>query len=516
MLKYDITDLGYQYKGAATVKNASMDIGPWHIIDIPIDIDEDDVKKDILNFINGICALEIPTSLRCNLRCKYCYVEDPRMKNKDVSKEIVFKILNEASKRFPMLMKENVNDKKKAHLSAWGAEPFMNVETLETLYEFGHDNYGPNNYVIGTSTNGTIWSDRISQFFVNIINDSALRDIQISLDGPPEVQNRNRPYNNGKQSFDDVKNFVFKFRDLVQSMGIKNRLDHFCSTIHLQDEDFDKMWIAAARFFSEPNTWHNSTPSLPMRMSGEDMYGEGEVEKFVRAQKLMLGLVKERAKQNIRIVDFYTMKLFGNISCKSRNANPFCSAINTQVGVDVDGSIYPCHGAITTTSYKPFLWLGNLFDGVLSYIKLKRNIDYQYNNWNRGKCSECPIYHYSSGSICWSCAPHNLAITGEPTIDNILKCKAYNESFQYWVEIAKINIDNNILSEIDDFVPELMCKNKIGIYSDNMHYDRNYDGIIARSIEKICNKTIEVDDMWYENKWWTFDNFMEATIKESR
>jgi radical SAM protein with 4Fe4S-binding SPASM domain len=512
MLKYDLDDLGYQYKGAATTKSNEMDFNGWHIIDIPDNLSTEMIEHHLNEFINKICAIEIPTSLRCNLRCKYCYVEDPRMKNKNVSREVVMKILDSSSKMFPRMRRENVNEKNKAHLSAWGAEPFMNVDTLEAMVEFGHDLYGKDNYVLGTSTNGTIWSDRIAKFFEFLINDNALRDIQISLDGPPEVQNRNRPYSNGKPSFDDVKNFTFNLRSLFKDLGINGKRDHFCSTIHLQDDDFADEWIKAAEFFSEPNQWHTCIPSLPMRMSGEDMYSEKEIDKFVDAQRRMLELAKKRVKEGIMMVDFYTMQLFGNINCKSRNAFPFCSAINSQVGIDLDGSIYPCHGAITTPEYKPFLWLGNIFDGVLSYSKLVRNVNYQYNNWNRGKCSSCPIYHYSSGSICWSCAPHNMAITGEPCIDNILKCKAYNESFEYWVEIAKMCINNSILDEID-IKPEVELERKITSHINNMHYDRNYDGIIDASVRKVCNKNINIDNMYYSDKWWVFDNFLEETKK---
>jgi radical SAM protein with 4Fe4S-binding SPASM domain len=300
----------------------------------------------------------------------------------------------------------------------------------------------------------------------------------------------------------------------MKELNLKQKIDHFCSTIHLQDDDFADMWIAAARFFSEPDQWHTSLPSLPMRMSGEDMYGEREVEKFVDAQRRLLELAKERAKQGIMLVDFYSMKLFGNVDCKSRNAFPFCSALNSQIGIDIDGSIYPCHGAITTPIWKPFLWIGNIFDKVISYTKLMRNLDYQYNNWNRAKCSSCTVYHYSSGSICWSCAPHNLAITGEPTIDNILKCKAYNESFKYWVEIAKMNINNDILKEIDSSIPELEAKNKIDSIRQGMHYNRNYDGIIAASVKKIQGKDIDIKDQYYSNNWWNFDDYMNVCGRE--
>jgi len=508
VLKYDLNDLGFEYKGAATVANKEMKIGPWNIIDIPKDIDDKKVENDVKQWINKICAIEIPTSLKCNLRCKYCYIDDLRMKNKDVSKGDVTIILEESSEMFPGLMNRNIHDKKKAYLTSWGAEPFVNISTLEAMYEYAHEYYGKNNYVLGLSTNGTVWTDRIKQLFINLHNDGALKEIQISLDGPPDVQNKNRPYINGKPSFDSVKDFTLKFIDLMIELGVKEKKHHFCSTIHLQDDDFVNMWIESAKFFSEPNQWHTQS-FLPMRMSGEDMYGKEEIDKFIEAQKQMVDIVKERVKDNIGIFPFYTMKLFGDTSCKSKNAFPFCSAMNTQVGVDIDGSIYPCHGPITTPMYKPWFWIGNLFDKTISYKKLIRNIYYQYNNWNRAKCTSCLIYHYSSDSICWSCGPHNLAVSGEPTIDNIMKCDAYNKSFPYWVEIAKMTMNNPILNEIPMLI-DVELKDKLKFNTQGLHYDRNYDGIIQSSTQKICQKNINnTENMYYESEWWDFDDFFQ-------
>ena len=90
-------------------------------------------------------------------------------------------------------------------------------------------------------------------------------------------------------------------------------------------------------------------------------------------------------------MDYYTSKLFETVSCTSRNANPFCSAMDTQVAIDLDGSIYPCHGPITTPTYKPWLWFGNLFDKTISYTKWVRNIHYQFTQWNKAKCTDCPV-----------------------------------------------------------------------------------------------------------------------------
>lgn len=510
MIKYDLSDLGFNYKGAASIKETSIKVGKWTLIDIPVDLDIEDVKKQFIRFMDKIVALEIPTSLKCNLRCKYCYIEDPRLKNKDVSKIEIQNILDKTKEIIPNF---SVDSNKKVFFSPWGAEPTLNIDTLNTLYEFCHENYGKDKYKISTSTNGTLWNKQLESFLINILKDNALPDIQISLDGPPEVQDKYRTYINGNPTFKDVEKFTLNLISLLKDQGVKDKKHHFCSTIHLQDPNFDKMWIAAAEFFSEPNKWWTSLPGLPMRMSGEDMYGEQEINRFINAQKLMLDLVRKRADQGVTVLDFYTMKLFGSIDCKSKNAFPYCSAMNTQIAIDLDGSIYPCHGPITTPVSKPFFWFGNLFEGVISYKSLIRNLNYQFNTWNKGKCTSCAIYHYTTGNICWSCGINNFSTTGEIATDNILKCIAYGESFKYWVEIAKMNINNPILDEIpkDLFCEPIKTSNKrIDSLRKDMHFDRNYDGKITESVRKLCNVDIDMKDTYFTDKWWKFDNFINC------
>jgi len=51
------------------------------------------------------------------------------------------------------------------------------------------------------------------------------------------------------------------------------------------------------------------------------------------------------------------------------------------------------------------------------------------------------------------------------------------------------------------------------INRDNIHFDRNYDGIISSSIKKICNCDIELEDMYYTDEWWNMDNYFDMVSK---
>ena len=533
MIKYDLNDIGYKYKGISSTKVTSIKSkSGWNIIDIPVDEDINKIEKFVEDFIGKIVAIELPTSLVCNLRCKYCYIDDPRMKNKIVSSDTITSILEKVKEYFPRFDPKNVNEKDKVYFSPWGAEPFANISTLETVYEFAHEHYGKDKYILHTSTNGTISSKKIFDFLNNVYMDGALPSIQVSLDGPEYLQNKYRPSINDKiNSYEQVKKFCFALNDISKEHNIKNRLYSFCSTIHLVDDDFAKHWVDAADFFSEPNTWHTSLPSLPMRMSGEDMASPEHVERFVEAQKLIFELIKNKTKKNnIPIVDFYSYKLFGMLSTKTRNSFPYCSALNTQMGIDVDGNIYPCHGPITSPEYKPFLWLGNIFEKTISFKQLYRNLSYQYGTlWTKGKCKECPLNIFSLGNICWSCAPHNLAITGEPSMDSVIKCIAYEASFKYWIAIAKMCIDNPILNKIpenwyndiilsEDDINAIKQNDKIQnpITKHKCHFDMNYDGLIEKAVERMALFNKCKQNCGYEkltDSWWEFDNYLDIVAK---
>jgi len=126
MPKYDLVDIGLMYRGVSSVGSYKTKLNEWEIIDIPHDIPEEKAKSFVNKFLNKICAVEIPTSLVCNLRCRYCYIDDPRMKNKVVSTESVEKILEESSQMFPGLSKDietrkKLNGKGDVYLSPWGA-----------------------------------------------------------------------------------------------------------------------------------------------------------------------------------------------------------------------------------------------------------------------------------------------------------------------------------------------------------------------------------------------------------
>jgi len=506
---WDLNIYGFSTIGPATPKEYSINLGDWEIIDIPFDVDKEEAKRYISNFLDKIVAIEMPTSLQCNLRCKYCYITNPKYKNTVVKSSQIEKIINNVKNLLPNFKE---NSKEKIYFTPWGAEPLININTIEVIYnKIKEFNY--KNVTMNFSTNATILNEKVKDILYKLIDKDIIKDIQVSIDGPPDIQNYYRPFLNDSPSFDSVVEFVKWIKEIEREK--KKKILHFCSTIYLRDENFINDWYKATDFFSDKDNELFFTQVMPSRMSGEDLTNDEMVEIFVEAMRQSTDLLTKKAKnQNIGLVDFYTNKLFGIPSACSRTAYPYCSALNTQIAIDLDGSLYPCHGPITNPiNEKPWVWFGNIFEKKISYRRLKRAIFSLYGGTIfKGKCNDCIIYQLTRSPICWSCYSHNLAVSNEPLTDSIYRCFAFNKSFKYWLIQALVSIENSyvfplLTKKMIEFLGiekiESNVKNKIS-YKTSSKYTYGYDGVLVNACKKM-EKNISFGG--YVSEWWRMDDF---------
>lgn len=128
---------------------------------------------------------------RCNLRCSYCiysgkYIGARRHSNRDMSYETARTAVD----------KFFLNASDKVNISFYGGEPLLNFELIKNIVEYTKVSYKKNiNW--GMTTNGTLLSTEICKFlYENNFN------FAVSLDGPKEIHDRYRKFNDGKGSFD--------------------------------------------------------------------------------------------------------------------------------------------------------------------------------------------------------------------------------------------------------------------------------------------------------------------------
>lgn len=403
----------------------------WTIVNVPKDIPLNTAKNNVHNFLTNIASLEIPTSLKCNLNCDYCYIREKWIKNIDVDLETVKILLDNGLNK---ILYYNREKKNQLNLCSWGAEPLCNLKTLELLV----DTCINNGIKFSTSTNATIVNEKIKEIFTKIFKNGLTETIQVSLDGPAEIQNLHRKTLSGKDTFDSVISFIEMLNDIQKELNINHRLFTICGTIEL-NEDTPEAFIKSAKWFLDKKSPVYSR-IIPIRLENSIQFNRKLSEIFVETIRQFLKFAEEYYNTTGQaVIDYYTAKLFLNTD--RINGCTSCSAMRSQAAVDVDGSIYMCHGPITSPKIKPYTHFGNVLDGIIDFSSMISNIDYTISDkLYSAICKECPLISSPdiTGFLCHSCPIINLLYNGNFVHYDHFRCEAYKNSLPYFRKIFEI------------------------------------------------------------------------------
>jgi len=119
---------------------------------------------------------------KCNLNCVYCYekYKNTQVMDVDDAKKYIYKAFEEAAR---------AGRYKALELSMMGGEPLLEFEKIKEISEWVWSHDWPLDYILFASTNGTLLTEEMKQWF------SDNRDkfvLGISLDGTAESQSSNR------------------------------------------------------------------------------------------------------------------------------------------------------------------------------------------------------------------------------------------------------------------------------------------------------------------------------------
>lgn len=166
------------------------------------------LMKEIDTKTSGqIDTLYLILSKNCNLRCKYCMVQNGGYKKQDMSMVIAIRTID----LFAKYIKNN--HRESGRVIFYGGEPLMNkqlfidiVKYIKTLNV---------NIIMSLVTNGTLLDPDV----VNIIEQNNIT-VGISLDGPKALNDKNRIYRDGRGTFDDVVSGIEILKERGISYGI--------------------------------------------------------------------------------------------------------------------------------------------------------------------------------------------------------------------------------------------------------------------------------------------------------
>lgn len=176
-----------------------------HRPEISSGIESENDVKTLLE--SGIRQIVLNVTTRCNLNCRYCtfsgnYSVNKGRKKDDMSFKTAKKAIDFFIKNSPGTQNETP-----AAVTFYGGEPLLTFGLIKEVVELMKGLKLADKYNFSLTTNGTLLTKDVIEYFVkNNIS------ILISLDGPKEINDRYRVFNNGKGTFDRVIKNISQIR----------------------------------------------------------------------------------------------------------------------------------------------------------------------------------------------------------------------------------------------------------------------------------------------------------------
>jgi uncharacterized protein len=356
----------------------------------------------------------------CNLACKYCYVpenaEQGTMDDKALANTI---------EKFTLFNGKERHDGNKieSHFIWHGGEPLLMglpffqkvVEIEKPLRDAG--------YCItnGIQSNGTL----INEDFLDFLEEQNDFNVGLSLDGPQEMHDAIRPYNDGSGSFKDVYRTVKLFQKRNEKLKKEGKKIYLgggviCILNRLNIDRIEELY----KFFHEENI---SVKVNPLIKSGRavPIYKDISInpKEFGEAMIKLFEIWFYDHKQRIDIDPFDL--LMGNIMTKVPHGCQYGeSCQNHFISIGPTGAVYPC-GRFDGT---PEFYLGNINEQSIEEIN-KHPVKEQFKKRSYETVKGCEPCEYKD--ICNSGCAHNAYMIRGNIMDRDYYCAGEKMLFKH-------------------------------------------------------------------------------------
>jgi len=324
--------------------------------------DDKDLKEVIssYNYINsglfyGTHLFIFVLTLDCNLNCLYCQA-NTSLKKCMMSKEIAQKAIDIALQ----------SPAERITFEFQGGEPLLNYGVLKYIVEYTHAHNHSKTINFSLVTNAQCLTKDILEFLHK--NDV---HICISLDGPKEIHDYNRPTKSGKSNFDVANYWYTVAKELYSHSKDRVALLPTITTKSLADPK------GIVDFYVNSNVSHISIRSLsPFGRASENWTKisytpEDFIDFYVRCMDYIISLSIE-GKTTIResFTEMILCKILGKQPVNYTDLRSPCGATTGQIAINWNGKAYTCDegrmmsnigielfciGDVMTDSYKDFI-----------------------------------------------------------------------------------------------------------------------------------------------------------------
>lgn len=332
---------------------------------------------------------------KCNLACKYCYVN--KSENK-MSEETARK----ACDFFEEYFEQALCTDERIHVSFHGGEPLLNFEIIYIIVEWFQKRYS-DRVTFALTTNGTIYDERMFDFITKNIQ------ISLSLDGDKVSNDTNRIFKNANKSVYDLAKKTFHYIDSNKSpCRIRMTVNH--SNINHLYENYVHLYEMKPTVVSFALDASSSWTSDDMQVYYEN---------YVQIINYLLENNREEA--------YYELYNFTQEHFRNRET---CSGGIKGLHISSKGEIFPCELAIGDEEFK----IGTVERGITKDSLLKF---FMINKQEVAVCKECSFKNNCEGPVCKVINKYSTGDSLNPSVficnENEVLYKVYKK-YEYLLE----------------------------------------------------------------------------------
>lgn len=347
---------------------------------------------------------------QCNMACVYCYGQGGEYADKGMMDEnIAFKAID-----WLMVNSDRID---KVHVGFFGGEPMMNFPLITKVVKYAKKSAEKLGKTVSFSmtTNASLLTDRRIDF----LRRENIRPL-VSFDGSAELQNRQRPFRNGKASYKKVHANVQKLiKVFPRTMA---RATHYGDTdpaeirAGVEQAGFRVFSIVRASPVILAGTIPVDTTQLQV--------SPADVRRLALERTLadeFLCTIKTRtfsATGRNGVVGFYMSQLLS----KSKR-HYYCGIGRGMAAVTASGEIYPCHR---------FAGQEDMKLGTLESYRVDGLTDHHQAQVDRlPECRNCWARYACGGG----CAYQNKAVRGDWHLPDISSCQETKDLFELSIHL---------------------------------------------------------------------------------
>ncbi|MEN6462420.1 MAG: radical SAM protein [Syntrophomonas sp.] len=320
-----------------------------------------------------ISTIALFLTYACNLKCIYCYEDGIKHENEISLQE------ETAMQTVDWLMVQSKQEKK-LKIIFFGGEPFLNFSLMRKVVEYSEQkaNELEKTITFYVTTNGTLFNEEVNTFLKkhNV-------NVTISIDGTKEIQDKQRPFKNGKGSYDLVATNSHKLLQLLP--------DTIAHAVIVDETDPLMVNEALMKIgFSKITTGLRSRSLFDEKTKPKSSIELGEIIRMLEKEaEEWLSHTKDRDSKALMLL-LRTGNLSTGLLHFLHNIHKQypCEAGLHYAAVSCEGDVFACHRFIGVDKHK----LGSVFSP-----DLERNIYHIPPEEYIDGCASCFARYYCAG-----------------------------------------------------------------------------------------------------------------------